>query len=493
MTQKPRTYNGDLANLPAALAPLTEQRRWVNWSWDWRARKNGGGKWTKPPRQAHAPEQFAKSDDPATWGTYEQALDNVTAGRANGIGFALKGSNIGAIDIDHCVDPREDKLVSWAEQLHEEAAYAYQEVTVSGGGLRIIGTADGPEIHRKFTFDRKTGAGIELYRNTARYITVSGLEMGSCAALPPLDEFIDRLIARHTGQARDGLDFNHAAPQTFNNYDDIIRNGAPQGERSELFQAVIWHFAGKGRTAEEITDELAQYPNGIAAKYADRLHDEVTRSYEKWRAGARSRATGSVADGSAHPWPQIFVTPGELPRVVNEAEDALLALNREIYQRGGMIVRPVLSDLKAADNRDTQGWRLIPMTRPHLVETLTRAARFLKYDGRSKDWVAIDAPDKIADAYLARQGAWKLPRLSGIINTPFIRIDGSVCEKLGYDHASELLFKSDGQDFPPIPQHPGKADALEALKAVVSLISSFPFVSDADRSTALEQIQSERT
>ena len=157
---------------------------------------------------------------------------------------------------------------------------------------------------------------------------------------------------------------------------------------------------------------------------------------------------GSVADGSAHPWPQIFVTPGELPRVVNEGEDALLALNREIYQRGGMIVRPVLSDLKAADNRDTQGWRLIPMTRPHLVETLTRAARFLKYDGRSKDWVAIDAPDKIADAYLARQGAWKLPRVGGIINTPFIRIDGSVCEKLGYDHASELLFKSDGRVFP---------------------------------------------
>ena len=192
MTEKPKTHNGDLANLPAALAPLTEQRRWVNWSWDWRARKDGGGKWTKPPRQAHAPEQFAKSDDPATWGAYEQARDNVTARRADGIGFALKGSNIGAIDIDHCVDPQEDKLVSWAEQLREEAANAYQEVTVSGGGLRIIGTAEGPEIHRKFTFDRKTGAGIELYRNTARYITVSGLEMGSCAALPSLDEFIDR-------------------------------------------------------------------------------------------------------------------------------------------------------------------------------------------------------------------------------------------------------------------------------------------------------------
>ena len=36
--------------------------------------------------------------------------------------------------------------------------------------------------------------------------------------------------------------------------------------------------------------------------------------------------------------------PGELPRIVNEAEDALILLGREIYQRGGMVVRPVLNN-----------------------------------------------------------------------------------------------------------------------------------------------------
>ena len=57
----------------------------------------------------------------------------------------------------------------------------------------------GRRLQRKFTFDRKTGAGIELYRNTARYITVSGLEIGECAALPPIDGLIDTLLARHGG------------------------------------------------------------------------------------------------------------------------------------------------------------------------------------------------------------------------------------------------------------------------------------------------------
>ena len=71
----------------------------------------------------------------------------------------------------------------------------------------------------------------------------------------------------------------------------------------------------------------------------------------------------AISPKSGPAWPQIRVVPGELPRVVNEAEDALLLLGREIYQRGGLIVRPVKSKLKAADNREITGWQLIPSLR----------------------------------------------------------------------------------------------------------------------------------
>jgi hypothetical protein len=322
----------------------------------------------------------------------------------------LKDSNIGAIDLDHCVDKKSAKLDGWAEQLHDEAINAYQEITVSGGGLRIIGTVSGPEVHRKFTFDRETGAGIELYRNTARYITVSGLQLGSCFALPPLDQFIDQLLACHDG----GLDLNQEDQQI--DYADLIANGAPEGKRSELFQSVVWHLANQGQSVEQIVEELSRHPNGIGAKYANRLHIEVRRSYNKWRRFKRTAATPENVDD---PWPQIHVLPGELPRVVNEAEEALLLSKREIYQRGGLVMRPALSKLKASDDRETEGWHLIPVTRPHLVEVLTCAGRFLQF--RKKKWVAIDAPDKVAESYLNRQGAWRLPVLSGITHTPFLR------------------------------------------------------------------------
>src|SRR5262249_37839687 len=126
MSKKPRTYNADLAHLPAALLPLTQEPRWVVWPWELRRAKNGQERWTKPPRMARDPKRNAKSDDPSTWGRYQDAVAAVSAGRADGIGFMLKNSNIGAIDLDHCVERDSGKLDPWAEQLHNEASDAYQ-------------------------------------------------------------------------------------------------------------------------------------------------------------------------------------------------------------------------------------------------------------------------------------------------------------------------------------------------------------------------------
>src|SRR5262249_43318123 len=153
------------------------------------------------------------------------------------------------------------------------------------------------------------------------------------------------------------------------------------------------------------------------------LHAEVSRCFTKFRASRQAATAGIQAIGT---WPQIRIVPGELPRIVNEAESALLGLGREIYQRGGMMVRPVLSPLKAADDRDTMTWRLVPVTQPYLVEALTCAAQFLRYDARAKAFAPCDAPEQVAETYLARQGAWQLPVLSGVCNAPFLRVDGTI-------------------------------------------------------------------
>jgi hypothetical protein len=498
---KPHTYLGDLSHLPKALHRLLSQCRFVVWRWKKRSKPDSSVVWTKPPYRCADPRQPAKSNDPSTWGTYQEAVAAVAAKQADGIGIMLKDSELGAADLDHVRDPMTGILLDWARQLCDEAMHygVYQEVTVSGCGLRFLGLTQGGEIHRKFFFDQQTGAGLELYRDCYRYITLSGLQEGRCDELASIDELLDLLLLRYgapvSQKATKGLDFNTAGLQF--DYLSIIQNGVPEGQRSEAFQAVVWYLAGQGWSPERILEELAKHPHGIGAKYANRLAREVDRSFEKWAAQRRASAIGIAAGPTAAgattaqssaSWPQIIIRPGELPRVVNEAESALLQLGREIYQRGGLMVRPVLNKLKASDNRDMVGWQLAPVTLPYLAEAFTCAAQFLRFDHRSKKFAAVDAPKRVAETYLARQGVWRLPILTGITNTPFLRPDGSLCEQQGYDQSTGLLFKPDGQTFPAIAPAPTKAGATAALAKLDSLLKGFPFVGPADRAVALSAI-----
>jgi primase-polymerase (primpol)-like protein len=204
MTQKPQTYFADLANLPKALEFITQEERWVVWRWDPRKNKKSGKlEWTKPPFQCAYPKNKAKSDDPSTWGTYADAIAAVAAGLADGGGFMLKDSELAAADLDHVRDATTGELVGWAKRLCVEADQLglYREVTVSGHGLRFIGTSGRKnKLHSRFTFNRESGAGIELYRNCERYITISGLQEGACENLPSIDDYLDILKARFDGQ-----------------------------------------------------------------------------------------------------------------------------------------------------------------------------------------------------------------------------------------------------------------------------------------------------
>jgi putative DNA primase/helicase len=156
----------------------------------------------------------------------------------------------------------------------------YIEITVSGTGVRFIGLSNNAEeVHRRYTLDPATGETIELYRNCARYITVSGLitDLPPCPVLDVVDGFFERLQARFDVpvQSREvtpsfNFDLNDAGPQQID-YGDLIQNGVNEGERSEEFARVVWHLAAQGKSVEEVVEEIARHPAGIGRKYAGRL------------------------------------------------------------------------------------------------------------------------------------------------------------------------------------------------------------------------------
>jgi hypothetical protein len=293
---KPATYNGDLANLPIALASRTEAKRWVVWSWRWQR-----GKWDKPPLQAGNPSLFAKSNDPATWADYADAVAAVAAGRADGIGYMLAGSDLGAVDLDDCRDPNTGTLAAWAKT-EIDIANSYVEITASGTGLRILGIGSGAELQRKFRVPGATnGAAIEVYRRTNRYITVTGAEISGGAGLVNIDAALDNIVVRYETPiaAKAVADIACGA-----DIDDLIRNGAPKGQRSEAVSGVVWSLAGAGHSLEEIQQKLAAHPAGIAAKYNGRLDREVERCYRNWEIKNPKRV---IQGGEEPDWPDITI------------------------------------------------------------------------------------------------------------------------------------------------------------------------------------------
>ena len=124
----------------------------------------------------------------------------------------------------------------------------------------------------------------------------------------------------------------------------LIRNGVDDTEdRSAAFHSVVAQLKRRRWSVEAITSLFEKYPDGIARKYAGRVRDEVERSYGKHASNEVSATDdGSKADPDVTPHilPTIRVIAGQLPRVVSETEQALLAAGAPIFFRAGTLVRP---------------------------------------------------------------------------------------------------------------------------------------------------------
>jgi putative DNA primase/helicase len=191
-------------------------------------------------------------------------------------------------------------------------------------------------------------------------------------------------------------------------------------------------------------------------------------------------------DGDGRPVIRIFA--GFLHRAVDMAEGALMQAGLGYYQRGSMVVRPAMVPVAVSDGRTVDAPRLVDVKAHHMAEAFTRAANWKRFDKREGEWLSTDCPHKIAETFLAREGQWRLPVLTGIINCPTLRPDGSILDLPGYDAQTGLLFDPQDVQFPALPRDPDRDMALRALAYLKDLISTFPFVTDGDRAVALSAI-----
>ena len=184
--------------------------------------------------------------------------------------------------------------------------------------------------------------------------------------------------------------------------------------------------------------------------------------------------------------PTIKIIGGNLPDIVDEAEQALIEADLGYYQSGGRIVRAGTIPAVRGGQCVHGGYRIIEVCEAELVEAMTTAADWT--NPAKNEAGRFNCPTVVAKTYLARQGKWKLPSLAGVIDIPTLRPDGSLLFKPGYDAATGLLLLPSDVLVPEIPEAPTRDEALHALEQLTAPIAGFPFVTGADLSVALSAL-----
>ena len=264
--------------------------------------------------------------------------------------------------------------------------------------------------------------------------------------------------------------------------------GAGALDRADAESSLHTAAAAAGLTEQEI---VATIRSGIETGIADPQSLKVLE--RKARRAAESGADIPVvprADDRERP--VIIVEGGKLPEIVDAAERALLNDGGpQIYQRETLLVRMTRSSsVQLGDGiRRPEGSLMLILIEPaYMLERLTRAASFQRYDERQGAYKVIDCTERIAATYLARRGYWKAPALRAVIEAPTLRPDGSVLQAEGYDKATQLFLDTGGIKFDPVPESPTKDDALAALATLHDLLKGFPFLEKCDRSVAIAAI-----
>jgi putative DNA primase/helicase len=149
------------ANLPAELRGL---ETWIGWRYEWDHQRRS---WSKIPINPRTGGR-AKTNDPATWGTIDDALAAVERFKLDGPAIVLTRNrdkqpfDLVGVDLDNARDLDSGMLTPEAKAIVERFA-TYTEVSPSGTGCKLICMADWPDDQQACgrNFSER---GIEIYR-----------------------------------------------------------------------------------------------------------------------------------------------------------------------------------------------------------------------------------------------------------------------------------------------------------------------------------------
>ncbi len=276
---RPRAIAPIVANIPAEMQEL---RQWVLWRYSWRDERN---EWAKVPMQVNG--HAAKSNDPATWSSFKDALNAWETARASfdGMGFMFTpASGYVGIDVDNCIERGDDgelRASAIAARVIE-LCDSYTELSPSETGVHVIVKAT---IARAL---KDAGTGIEIY-NEGRYFTITGCLWSDFLPVREASDAVARIIAGIDAAkaAKATAKTNGAAPsvQVVATTDERIRKAlAAQNGQSiaRLFHGDTGEYSGDDSSADlALCSKLAFWSEG-RADVLDAMFRQSRLYREKW-------------------------------------------------------------------------------------------------------------------------------------------------------------------------------------------------------------------
>ncbi len=173
--------------------------------------------------------EAAKTTEPSTWGTFEDALTAYSYAHANGVGFVFSEHDpFTGVDFDHCI---QDGVLDEDVKKIVCSLNSYTEISQSGEGLHVI-------VEGHIPTGRRT-IGIELY-SEARYFALTGKHLvGTPQAVLKAQEALDALYHSFDPKpARNALEMSHA---TFYNVcpDDRVLEKAMKAKNGASFSRLF--------------------------------------------------------------------------------------------------------------------------------------------------------------------------------------------------------------------------------------------------------------
>ncbi len=276
-----QTDSVETDGIPAA---LREREQWICWR-----RQDRDGKATKVPIVPGTGD-YASATDPATWRSFEDALEYADSDDAAGIGFVFtEGDPFVGVDLDDCRDPETGSPSDTAREIIVDLE-SFTEVSPSGTGYHVI-------VRGSIPGDRSRRGSVEMYE-TVRFFTVTGdhvdatparVSEGSSALERVYYDYIAEMESRDETEAEtqpaDESSVTAESTQEVTLADEELLERARNASNGEKFDR-LWRGSTAGYESQSEADMalcclLAFWTGGDSAR-VDQLFRQSGLMRDKW-------------------------------------------------------------------------------------------------------------------------------------------------------------------------------------------------------------------